>query len=211
MTCHDTDIKELLPLYAEEALDGAGKKEIEVHLAVCADCRSELALLRALAAEPVPDPGQAFWNSMPGRVMRAVQEQQTKGNGLNLSWLQFPIHLPRWTLGTTALAAVLLAAWWVVSPFRHGESPVFQEVYDLGYASLHDPVLTHPSTNMTDLSDPQLESVNSWAGRELKAIASEEESMIPVTDREVYDELADMNGPEIDKLSTMLNDYSEEG
>ena len=84
-------------------------------------------------------------------------------------------------------------------------------VYDVGYGSLHDPVLTHPSTNMSDLSDTQLATVDNWAGRELTAMAFEAESIMPSADKEEYEELAELNGHEIEKLSTMLKDYYEEG
>ncbi len=211
MICHDTTIKELLPAYAEDALDGLEKQQVETHVASCDDCRRELSLLLTLAAEPVPDPGEAFWAQMPARVEREVRAQQSAGKRFDFSRLLNSLILPRWAWATAGLAAVLLLVWVAIGPFTRGEAPPLHEVYDAGYASVHDPVLTHPSTEMSDLSEPQLDTVNAWARQELTMMASESEAVMPNADRDVYEELSDLNGPEIDKLSSILNDYSEEG
>src|SRR5208337_1442532 len=76
MPCEDKNIKNLLPAYRDEAFERQEKLRIDQHLESCADCRRELSLLRLLSEDNVPDPGEAFWSTMPTRVHRAVQEEQ---------------------------------------------------------------------------------------------------------------------------------------
>ncbi len=211
MTCKRTDIKELLPAFVSGELDRDGQALVAGHLEQCADCREERDLLMMLSEETVPDPGEAFWAELPGKVRREVRARSNERKLPDLAGLLDRLLLPRWVWTSAALGTVLLVAWFVVAPFRHTDGPALHEVYDVGYGSVHDPVLTHPSTNMTDLSDPQLETVDNWAGQELKNLAYQAESVTPNTDREIYEELAELDGREIEKLSKMLNDYSEEG
>jgi len=93
--CDDKTIKESLPAYREQALDRTENLLIESHLASCDECRTELSLLRLMAEETVPDPGEAFWAAMPDRIYQAVQNSQPKEKSFNLSWLVDRITLPR--------------------------------------------------------------------------------------------------------------------
>jgi hypothetical protein len=213
MTCKDIDIKELLPSYVSDELDDRRKSRVESHLASCEDCRQELGLLTMMSEETVPDPGEAFWAQMPGRIEREVRAGKAVRT-FDLSRILDSLTLPRWSWTAAAVGALLLVTWFAIAPpdRQEGESPALQEVYDVGYGSLHDPVLTHPSTNMTDLSDPQLAMIDTWAGRELTAMAVEAESAaLGMTDREEDDELTELNGQQIEELSRMLKDYYEEG
>jgi hypothetical protein len=212
MTCKDIDIKDLLPDYVNEKLDMHVKSRVENHLASCHDCRHEIALLTMMTEDTVPDPGDAFWAQLPGKIEREVRARKAVRK-LDLSRLLDHLVLPRWAWTAGALGALLLVTWFVIAPQKQGEEgPYLQEVYDAGYGSMHDPVLTHPSTNMSDLSDKQLATVESWAGQELSAMAFEAESITPgMSDREDYEELAELNGQQIEKLSSMLKDYDEEG
>lgn len=211
MMCHDNTIKELLPLYAGEALDEAATGLVRAHLSSCPDCRSELALLQALAAEPVPDPGQAFWDAMPAQVFRAVQEQKTKGKRLDLSSLLAPLRLPRWTWAAASLVVVFLVSWIIVI------SGVRMDSDDAEYqdTALRNSTDMGGTVSMTELSGSDLDAVNDWAGQELKRIAREAQSvttsapLLNLPD-EMYEELADMNAPEMDRLNSLLTAYDEE-
>jgi hypothetical protein len=68
-------------------LKGIGRSQVEKHLETCADCRLEIKLLRTLTAEPVPDPGEAFWAAMPERIYRNVQKMQEKKRLIDISSL----------------------------------------------------------------------------------------------------------------------------
>jgi anti-sigma factor RsiW len=213
MSCHNNGIKELLPLYAEEALDEAEARQVEVHLSSCPDCRSEFALLQALASEPVPDPGQAFWDAMPARVFRAAKEQQTKRKAFDLSWLRMPLRLPEWTWAAASLVVAFLVSWIIViSGVRidTGDGTEYQD------AVLRDPADIGATVSMTELSGSDLDTVNDWAGQELTRMVQEAQSMAPSTSLlnlpdDMYEELADMSTPEMDRLNGMLTEYDEEG
>ena len=75
MLCKNNTIKEMLPEYVADALEEEDMARVREHLIACSDCAQEAALLRMMADEPVPDPGEAFWAEMPGRVYRAVQQK----------------------------------------------------------------------------------------------------------------------------------------
>ena len=211
MICKNLDIKELLPDYVSETLDKHAKSRVENHLASCEDCSNEMSLLTMMSEEAVPDPGVAFWAQLPGKIERDVRVWKASRESA-LSWLLDRLVLPRWAWAAAALGTVLVITWLTIAPPKQGEEgPSLHELYDVGYGSLHDPVLTHPSTNMSDLSDKQLATVDNWAGQELTAMAFEAESITPSNDREEYEELAELNGQQIEKLSRMLKDYYEEG
>jgi hypothetical protein len=69
---HD-DLRDLVPIYALDALDGDEELEIRSHLEACQSCRLLLeshvqaAASLALAAEPVPPPA-----ALRSRLMTAV-------------------------------------------------------------------------------------------------------------------------------------------
>jgi hypothetical protein len=211
MICRDNTIKELLPLYAAEALDEAAAGLVQAHLSSCPDCQSELALLQALASEPVPDPGQAFWDSIPARVFRAVQEQKLERKGLDLSWLGAPLRLPRWTWAAASLVVVFLVSWIIVI------SGVRMDRDDTDYqdTALLNSADTGGTVSMTELSGSDLDTLNEWAGQELTQIAREAQSVSPNTSLldlpdDMYEALADMSAPEMDRLNGMLTEYDEE-
>ena len=211
MTCRDNTIKELLPLYAAEALDEAAAGLVQAHLSSCPDCQSELSLLQALASEPVPDPGQVFWNTMPARVFQAVQEQKTKRKGLDFSWLGATLRLPRWTWAAASLVVVFLVSWIIViSGVRMDRDDTdYQDTALLNSADMGGTV------SMTELSGSDLDTLDDWARQELTQIAREAQSVAPSTPLlnlpdDMYEELADMSAPEMDRLNVMLTAYDEE-
>jgi len=48
--CPNAEIRDLLPELMHDRLDAAARARVEAHLATCADCRAELALLRSARA-----------------------------------------------------------------------------------------------------------------------------------------------------------------
>ena len=72
--CDDVEIRELLPEYAAGALDAAARERVVGHLARCAPCRDELALLataRKILGRPVAVDS--------ARIARAVVAATTRG------------------------------------------------------------------------------------------------------------------------------------
>lgn len=212
MNCNDRNIKEMLPVYQVEELEPQETKRVEAHLKSCADCRNELALLQIMAEEGVPDPGEAFWASLPGKVDREIDASRSKKKFFDLSRIADRLVLPRWAWAATAAAVVLLVSWLIITPLRTQDDDLYawREAYDYGYGSMYDPALTQPSANMSDLSGTELDSVDAWAARELSTIASEAQSiMVNQVESDPFEEFADLAADEIEQLSILLNEYEE--
>lgn len=77
MKLHHREIKESLPDYVRGILTDERRGNIEEHLGSCEDCRSELTLLRELLEMEIPDPGELFWQSLPGQVRGALEQAKT--------------------------------------------------------------------------------------------------------------------------------------
>jgi anti-sigma factor RsiW len=205
--CNDKIIKELLPAYGEQALDRTEVLMIESHLASCDDCRSELSLLRMMAEETVPDPGEAFWAAMPDRVYQTVQKHQTKRKTFDLAWLLDRTAFPRWTWAAATLGIVLIVAWFIVTPPQK-KTEIPQPQGD----EFADATSAAGSVSVADLDLDELSTIDSWAGSELASIAREAEPVLVYgRDVDIYEEIEDLNAGEVERLSTMLAQIGREG
>lgn len=110
MRCQD-----LLPL-VEKLSDGeatpAERREAEAHLKACADCREHFrfveALPRAARQSATAEPPEMYWESLPGKVMARIAENETREPVLRSRLSRvFSATGLRWA---GALAAALLAA-----------------------------------------------------------------------------------------------------
>jgi len=206
MKCTDQSIKDLLPAYLDQALDRSEQDRVQKHLEGCDDCRTELSLLRMMSEEPVPDPGEAFWASMPGRVYRGVEAARDKNKGtFDLSWLWGRFILPRWAWAAAAVGIVLVISWVVLrSPQRAPELSLSQdhEVSDeIMVADSSDADTLH----LRELDREDLNTVDTWAGKELASIAQDvDQSMVLSSDTDINEELAELNSAEMERLSAML-------
>ena len=205
--CNDKTIKELLPAYREQALDRTENLLIENHLAVCDECRTELSLLRLMAEETVPDPGEAFWAAMPDRIYQAVQKHQPKKKIFDLSRLLDRMALPRWTWAAAAVGTVLIISWLIITPLQKKsemlQSPGNEYAGETAAAG---------SVSIADLDQDELSTIDSWAGSELGSIAEEAEPVLGTgRDADIYEAFEDLNAREVEQLSTMLVQLVEEG
>lgn len=66
-------IREMLPQYVRGAGSAEDNAKIVAHLAVCTDCRDEAALLKDMASQQVPDPGEAYWALLRHEVRRQTR------------------------------------------------------------------------------------------------------------------------------------------
>jgi len=208
MTCTNKDMQELLPAHLERVLDRTAQERVELHLASCRDCRDELELLRVLAAEPVPDPGEAFWSALPGRVFRAVRH----GEQLKRSWwdLRVPvsISLPRWAWAATAVALVAAVSLLIVRPapvkIAHVKTPVRGDI--------RTALTTADLLELADLSDTDVAAVDLWATDELALLQLDFLDVIRNSaDLGLDDRLAELTAEELEALSKMLDSQNEEG
>lgn len=204
--CKDETIKELLPAYLEQTLTGANLRRVEEHLASCEDCNTELALLRAMTEDAVPDPGEAFWSQMPGRVYRAVQQEQARKKRFDLSWLLGSITLPRWAFTAATAGLVLLVAWFAFHSPQNATPTLLSSAYEFAEDLTAGPV------QLSELSQDELDSVALWAGKEFAAIGQEVAPvMAGAMETDLYDELADLDSRESEQLAAMLDQWEEEG
>jgi hypothetical protein len=157
--------------------------------------------------DTVPDPGDAFWNQMPGRVYRAIQQEQARKKRFDLSWLLGSISLPRWVL-TAATAGLVLTIAWFAFQFPQTAIPTL-----LTHVSefAEDHTATGPML-LSELNQEELDSVALWAGKEFDAISREiAPVMAGASETDIYDELADLNSREAEQFAAMLDQWNEEG
>jgi anti-sigma factor RsiW len=202
----------MLPAFIKRELGSPEQTRIEAHLESCEDCRTELLLLKLMAEDAVPDPGGEFWTALPERVARAVQEQRPDRKPFLLSRWADRFLLPRWAWTAAAVGVVLLVSWFTINPSvrQEGHSPASSA--EENYEWEQDPALSQTSSNLFELSPSELDTVESWAGRELSTIALEAESiMLSRPEEDISEELAELEAAEIERLSALLSEYEEEG
>lgn len=209
MTCKSKDIQALLPAHLEQSLDQESQAGVERHVAVCEDCRTELALLRMMSEEPVPDPGETFWAAMPGRVYREVQaqKQQKASQWLPLGWGRFII--PRWAWAATA--AVFMVAAVVLLLNRPDPLDTARNALPENGSSYGDLLPAEP-VDMAELTDVEIDSVDVWATEELALMRDEVIDIFRTsTDISIDDRMAELDTQELEQLSRMLDTQDEEG
>jgi anti-sigma factor RsiW len=208
MMCTSKDIKELLPIYLEQALERPEQERVEQHLGTCEDCRRELSLLRAMAGEPVPDPGEAFWGQMPSRVYREVREQQSETRQPGLSALWQNLLMPRWAWATAAVMVVAILSWMVLRPVHKDASVAVLPEDESPYAA----VLVDESLDVATIAPDEFDSMGVWAEKELAVMtAGAGEVMANGSDTDIYEELVDMDGKALKRFSTMIDSLKREG
>jgi Putative zinc-finger len=205
--CKDTTIKELLPVYQKQALDGTEMLMVENHLASCEDCRDELSLLRMMAGEAVPDPGEAFWAAMPGRVYQAVQKQKAATRSFGLSWLVDHMTLPRPVWVPAVVGTVLLISWLIIRPMQK-----VPEMPSLQGSDFAEEFMPAEQVNVGELDHDELATIDTWAGTELATIAHETEQVLGNgQDNDVYEELPELNKREAEQLMQKIDQRMKEG
>lgn len=70
--CPNGELRDLLPLLAHDALDAAEAARVREHVATCAECRAELALLDAVRAQAVAATPIVSFSAILAGVQRAT-------------------------------------------------------------------------------------------------------------------------------------------
>jgi len=202
------EIQTLLPAHLEQSLDQESRVGVERHLEVCEDCRTELALLRMMSEEPVPDPGEAFWAAMPGRIFREVEAQKKQKAS---PWLPFgrgTLIFPRWAW---AGASVFLVAAVILLLDRPVPLDIARTALPETGSSYGDLIPAEP-IDMAELTDIEIDSVDLWATEELALLRDDASDMFGTsTDISLDDRLSELDSQELDQLSRMLDTQDEEG
>lgn len=205
--CDNLNIKELLPGYAVQSLDQPSQKIVEKHLESCEDCRTELVLLRMMAEEAVPDPGEAYWATMPDRVYRAVSAQKAQKRTFDPAWLTDRLTVPRWAVATAVVSMVLMISWFVVRPPQ--KIPAIAGSTGYEFADENTSAVGVP---INALDRDQFDMITAWAGNELTLIAREtEHSQVNGADTDLDEELTELDSQAAKRLSSMLDRYKQEG
>jgi hypothetical protein len=212
MTCHDENIKDLLPAYREQGLDAPELDRVRIHLESCRDCRAELALFGLLSEESVPDPGEEFWAAMPEQVRRAVRERKEEKGHFGLSRVLDWFILPRWAWTAAAAGVVLLVSWVAFRGPLKAPEHTLSAGYEISDALMAaDPSGSDPS-QISELDRDELDTAAAWAEKELASFARElERGMVNGADTDLYEELRQLNAKEVEQLSTLVDQWKQEG
>ncbi|HUI45251.1 MAG TPA: zf-HC2 domain-containing protein [Nitrospirota bacterium] len=209
MSCKDTNIKDFLPAYGEQALGQEELLRIEQHLDSCADCRRELALLRALSEDDVPDPGEAFWAAIPGRVFRAVQEEKRGMRSFDPARLWSLLTTYRLAAAAATIGIVLIFAWFTVRQEGKEQVAAHSERYEFS-----DEMMAADNPLERGGLDPsEWETAAAWANAQLASLSDElaRSSVDGIFDADINEELSDLNAREIDHLANKIKQWKEEG
>lgn len=153
MRCQDA-----LPLI-EKLVDGEAspseRARVEAHLERCAPCRAHQRFLAGLPAAAraisLPEPPQAYWEALPGKVMARIEERRAASRRGFLAGLLSPARL-RWA---GALAAAVVA---VVVGLQILTSPLYRSRQAPGFIpALKDSELETESQLKTQRSEPGTE------------------------------------------------------
>lgn len=201
MMCKVKNIKELMPAYLEQGLDQDARGRVEKHLETCEDCRAELSLLRMMAEDPVPDPGEVFWRTMPERVFRAVQEEKRERKRSVLSALWNRPILPRRAWATAVVGLVAVVSWLLVRPVP---MDIGGPVLPANGTAFEDVVPAEP-LNITELSTTELDAATTWAQNEFVPIGDAVSRDAPeTTPKSIYEDLMELSPQELDRVYEML-------
>lgn len=201
MPCRNKNIKALLPAFLEQALDEGDQKIVQDHLAACEDCRAELTLLRVMADEPVPDPGGAFWQTMPERVFRAVQEENAKQKQSALSSQRGRPFFLRWAWATAAVGLLATVSWFLVRP---APMDVARTGLPDTEAEWGDIVPAEP-VSVAELSPAELSAATQWAQNGLAPLRDAVTQDAPeAAPKDLYEDLMELSPQELDRVYEML-------
>lgn len=209
MRCADRDIQDLLPAFREGVLDDGDAARVRDHLARCRDCAEELGLLRALADEPVPDPGEAFWAALPDRVWREAQRADRPREDRLRFWPRE--WLPRWTLGGAAAFALALLVVWMLA--RPAGRPLPPPDTSAG-AAVPAEDLYGSAASVADLGAADIDLLDSWVGKEVEQLRNDLGSVAYEpngTDKTLDEYLSTLDRNDLESLAARLSRTQEAG
>ena len=207
--CRNEDMQALLPAYREGSLDSAARGRVEEHLASCADCAEELALLRELAAEPVPDPGEAFWLALPDRVARELRRTEERPERRTLKGLLAGLLLPRWGWAAAAVLIAALAAWYTAAPKLGGPAATTAK-----RGAQPQVLVVEEPAGLSGVHPRDVGGLSAWAHRELLAAQKElQEPLLPGPGIEngLEDDIANLDQQQFEELVRKLKAHGQEG
>ena len=207
MQCSNITIKDLIPAYVEEGVLHPDRLRIEEHLRSCEDCRAEFSLLLALADEPVPDPGDEFWRTMPAAIAREIRNQRKPSFRARWTNLLDRFLVPRQAIAAFAMAAVLIVSWMTVRTTTRVTVPATMTV-----AALSEDDASIDPSEVDGLDNSTLDSLDRMVNREISTDMQDVGPYLTASqDVDLDDELAVLNSRELDRLSGMMKRAKQEG
>ncbi len=209
MRCKDRGIQGLLPAYQEQKLDRQEVLRVERHLDSCADCQMELSLIRMMAEDAVPDPGDLFWETMPDRVFRAVRREQGQKKRPGLAAFLDQFTFCRLAAAATTICILLLVsllAFKTVQRAPNASQGGGNEVAD-------EALVVGDGVPLNELSRDELDNVGAWAGAQLASLSAEmgNSPANGAQETDLDEELNELNAREVERLSRMIDQWVEEG
>jgi hypothetical protein len=202
MTCGKTDIKELLPAYLEHGFDKVEQARIDQHLKSCEDCREELSLLRMMAEDAVPDPGEAFWAEMPDGIYREVRRLKQRKKPASLSDVLGGLFIPRWAWAAAAVAVVAVAGFLLYRP----ATVELTALAPMGGEAPYEDIVSAEPMDIAELDERELDMVATWVDKEFAAISDEVATYTTSGGNgDIEDEFANLDAKQLERLSKMLN------
>lgn len=105
---HD-DLRELVALYALDALPDTEREDVERHLEVCPECTGELAAFRAAAAElAYAAPARRAPEALRDRVLSAIDREAQSAAAAPVTVAPRPQGTNPWWLAAAAVLAAIL-------------------------------------------------------------------------------------------------------
>ncbi len=131
---HDR-IREMLPQYVRGAVSAENSEEIMAHLAVCADCRDEAALVKDMASQRVPDPGEAYWTVLRSEVRRQTRRpaDEHKPWGKRLFSLLRPVPVAAFAIAALIIVLSTVGRDQPQDPAHPFSDPLVVSVLDYEY------------------------------------------------------------------------------
>jgi anti-sigma factor RsiW len=199
----------MLPDHLKGTLLREDRARIEQHLGSCPDCSAELEVLRLMASEAVPDPGDEFWAALPDQVYRAVQRQDRPEDVSWFSELLGGARRAGWGWATAMAAVLVLLSWVALRPLPH-QAPGS----DAKRGALPGVDIIGEALNDGDVSQADLERLSAWAHQELLSLQSgfpesserANGTLLPGLGVDLDEELASLSEEQLDTLIDTLID-----
>jgi hypothetical protein len=149
---------------------------------------------------------------MPAKIYREVQKQKSLGSERRwpgLSGIVERITMPRWVWATAAAGIILAISWLSFHPAQNRE--VVITAVSTGDETSGEGILFVDPVDVAGLDPSELENLATWVNNGLAAIGDETQSVAGNNaDKDIDEELAELNSKEIKKLSTMLEKWKPE-
>jgi hypothetical protein len=101
---------------------------------------------------------------------------------------------------------ILVISWFAVHPWQKSPAVTISQGFELA-----PEIMDSDAVPLSGLDHDQLDTVSIWAGSELASIAHEAAPVMNASDTDIDEELTELNTREAERLSSMLDQWEQEG